>query len=156
MKLGTRLTAALVCALTIVGLGTVSALGADAASGGPRLPSHDPFYSYHHPLSHVAPGTVLKTRTIALANTPAGDPTQATQVLYRTTGELGQPTVTVATIIRPLSHGSTKILSYQTAYDALGHQSISASRASWVPIPGSPTRRCSSPRIATSSRSPRS
>jgi Secretory lipase len=122
MKLGTRLTAVLVCALTIIGLGAVSALGAGSASGGPPLPSSDPFYSYHHPLAHIAPGTVLKTRTIALANTSPGEPTQATQVLYRTTGELGQPTVTVATIIRPLSHGSTKILSYQTAYDALGDQ----------------------------------
>ena len=122
MKLGNRLTVALVCACGVIGLGAVSALGAMAASGGPPLPSSDPFYAYHHPLTHVAPGTVLKTRTIALGGTSAGEPTEATQVLYRTTGELGQPTVTVATIIRPLSPGPTKILSYQTAYDALGDQ----------------------------------
>jgi hypothetical protein len=122
MKLGKRLTVAPVCALTVLGLGAVSALGAASASGGPPLPTSDPFYAYHHPLAHVAPGTVLKTRTIVLAGTSAGEPTDATQVLYRTTGELGQPMVTVATIIRPLSPGPTKILSYQTAYDALGNQ----------------------------------
>jgi hypothetical protein len=45
----------------------------------------------------------------------------AAPVLYRTTGELGQPTVTVATIIKPLlALGKTKIVSFQQAYDALG------------------------------------
>jgi hypothetical protein len=122
MKLGTWLTVALACAATILAVGAVSALGASSAAGGPQLPSNDPFYAYHHPLAHIAPGTVLKMRTIPLAGTSAGEPTVATQVLYRTTGELGQPTVTVATIIRPLSSGPTKILSYQTAYDALGDQ----------------------------------
>jgi pimeloyl-ACP methyl ester carboxylesterase len=45
------------------------------------------------------------------------------QVLYRTTGEQGQPTVTVTTIIKPLiSFIGTKIVAYQTAYDALGSE----------------------------------
>jgi hypothetical protein len=43
-------------------------------------------------------------------------------VLYRTTGELGQPTVTVATVIEPLVGLAKKIVSYQMAYDALGSQ----------------------------------
>ncbi len=44
-------------------------------------------------------------------------------MLYRTTGELGQPTVTVATIIKPAaSVGPTKLISYQTFYDALGSE----------------------------------
>jgi hypothetical protein len=47
----------------------------------------------------------------------------ARQVLYRTTGQYGQPTATVTTIIQPAtSSGATKIVSYQTAYDALGSQ----------------------------------
>jgi hypothetical protein len=117
MKLGKPLVVALVCALTAGGFAAAA-----VAAGGPPLPSSDPFYAYHHSLAHIAPGTVLKTRTITLTGTSAGEPTQATQVLYRTTGELGQPTVTVATIIRPSSPGPTKILSYQTAYDALGDQ----------------------------------
>jgi Secretory lipase len=122
MHLGKRSTVALVCALTVIGFGVVSALAAASSTSGPPLPSGDPFYSYHHSLAHIAPGTILKTRTIKLANTSAGEPTQATQVLYRTTGELGQRTVTVATIIRPLAAGPTKIVSFQTAYDALGDQ----------------------------------
>jgi hypothetical protein len=117
-----RMTCAVFAAATVLVLGALSALAAAAASG-PKLPTSDPFYSYSGPLKHIAPGTVLKTRTIALAGVTGSEPKSAIQVLYRTTGELGQPTVTVATIIRPVSQtGPAKILSYQTAYDALGAQ----------------------------------
>jgi len=122
MRVRRRLTGATVGALTVLVLGAVSALAATAASG-PTFPTRDPFYSYSGSLKHIAPGTVLRTRTIALAGATGSAPKSATEVLYRTTGELGQPTVTVATIIRPTSQtGPTKILSYQTAYDALGAQ----------------------------------
>ena len=45
----------------------------------------------------------------------------ATQALYRTQNQLGQPTATVATIIPPSAAGPppTKLLSYQTFYDGL-------------------------------------
>ena len=46
----------------------------------------------------------------------------ATQALYRTQNQLGQPTATVATIIPPPAAGPpppTKLLSYQTFYDGL-------------------------------------
>jgi hypothetical protein len=91
-----------------------------AAASGPALPTSDPFYAYtgSTPLGSIAPGTVLKQRTVAVSGSLTE--TTATQLLYRTTGELGQPTVTVATVVRPLVGGSTKILSYQMAYDALG------------------------------------
>jgi hypothetical protein len=47
----------------------------------------------------------------------------ATQLLYRTTGELGKPSLAVTTVIRPQQQvGPTRIVSYQTAYDALGSQ----------------------------------
>jgi secretory lipase len=46
----------------------------------------------------------------------------ASQVLYRTTGELGQPTVAVATVIQPLLGVLPNLVSYQTAYDGLGSQ----------------------------------
>jgi hypothetical protein len=91
-----------------------------AAAAAPTLPTSDPFYTYtgSTPLASIAPGTVLKSRTIAVSGSPTM-PT-ATELLYRTTGELGQPTVTVTTVIRPLLATSTKIISYQMAYDALG------------------------------------
>src|SRR3984957_16269115 len=84
-------------------LGAVVASPASAAPA-PALPSSDPFYTYSGstPLAQIAPGTVLKTRTIQVA--VSGNPTlfTADQVLYRTSGEQGQPTVTVTTIIKPL------------------------------------------------------
>ncbi len=120
MKLRRRFPGVLAGAVAVLGLGAVSALAA-AASGGPKFPTRDPFYSYAGSLTHIAPGTVLRSRTVALPGATGNGPRSATQVLYRTTGELGQATVTVATIIRPTSPaGPIKILSYQTAYDALG------------------------------------
>ena len=72
-------------------------------------------------MAGVAPGTVLKSRAVApkiMTEEPAVD---ATQVLYRTTGELGQPTVTVATVIEPLGRAKpTGVVSYQDPYDGLG------------------------------------
>lgn len=107
----------LLSALWIIALAGSSAA---PASSPPPLPSQDPFYSYSGSLAGVAPGTVLRSRSVTLST---AQPFSATQVLYRTTGELGQPTVTVATVIRslvPSLPAATKIVSYQTAYDALG------------------------------------
>jgi len=104
-------------------IGALAALLMSAtAVAAPRLPTQDPFYSYSGSLAGVAPGTVLKTRAITLPGTPLSVAFTASQVLYRTTGELGQPTATVVTIIKPLLPVPTKIVSYQTAYDALGAQ----------------------------------
>jgi hypothetical protein len=102
-------------------IGVLAALFASAtAVAAPPLPTQDPFYSYSGSLAGVAPGTVLKTRAITLQGMTLSLAFTASQVLYRTTGELGQPTATVATIIKPLLPVPTKIVSYQTAYDALG------------------------------------
>lgn len=98
------------------------------AAAGPLLPSADPFYTYSGslPLAQIAPGTILKTRTVSVGEsdglTPLSLPTpvSASQVLYRTTGELGQPSVDVATIVHPLPLRADKIVSWQMAYDGLG------------------------------------
>jgi hypothetical protein len=97
-------------------------IAAPGASAAPTLPSQDPFYSYSGSLAHVAPGTVLRTRSVKITAGKLTVPFSASQVLYRTTGELGQPTVTVATIIKPLLGLLPKVVSYQTAYDGLGPQ----------------------------------
>src|ERR1700733_7014726 len=95
-----------------------------AALADPPLPSADPFYSYSAAqVDGLAPGTILRRRTIPNADLGAPTPISATQVLFRTTGEQGQPTATVATIISPAgatAPAATRIVSYQTAYDALG------------------------------------
>jgi hypothetical protein len=94
--------------------------GAASASAGPALPNQDPFYSYSGSLGGVAPGTVLKSRPVNISLSGLGVPVNASQVLYRTTGELGQPTMTVATIIQPVLGVLPNIVAYQTAYDGLG------------------------------------
>jgi hypothetical protein len=110
----------------LIALIAVAALAAPAAAAsGPTLPTSDPFYTYtgSSPLSSIAPGTVLKHRSITLVDAGTSVPLTTTQVLYRTTGELGQPTVTVATVLEPATGiVSAKIISYQMAYDALGAQ----------------------------------
>jgi secretory lipase len=112
---GKWLTAALVLAALVI------VPAAPAAASPPTLPAQDPFYAYSGPLTQIEPGTVLRTRTIQVAENGTPTPLTATQVLYRTTGELGQPTVTVATVLKP-ALVPTKIVSYQTAYDALGSE----------------------------------
>jgi hypothetical protein len=114
----------------LLALSAAAALGAALApsahaAAAPALPSSDPFYTYSGstPLAQIVPGTVLNKRAIQLAVSGNATPFNADQVLYRTTGEQGQPTVTVTTIIRPLlAPLGTKIVAYQTAYDGLGSQ----------------------------------
>ena len=108
---------AILVSVLVAALAGVATSG--AASSGPVLPSSDPFYAYGGSLTSVAPGTVVKTRAISIQGVLAVFP--ATQVLYRTTGELGQATTTVATIIRPLVPlEAGKLVSWQTFYDGLG------------------------------------
>lgn len=120
-----RIVWAVALALVLTGAGNVA-----PATAAPALPSNDPFYSYSGPLGGMAPGTVLRSRTVTIAESGNATPVTATQVLYRTTGELGQPTATVATVFRPAPAlplvsapvSLSRIVSYQTAYDALGSQ----------------------------------
>jgi Secretory lipase len=104
----------------------ISTVAVPAALADPPLPSADPFYSYSAAqLNGLAPGTILRQRTIPNADLGTSTPIAATQVLFRTTGEQGQPTATVATIIAPAAGAApatTRIVSYQTAYDALGSE----------------------------------
>ena len=95
-----------VVAAALCAMSALMAGGAPAAEAAttPVQPSQDPFYTYtgSAPLSQIAPGTVLKERRVSLSVDGLTVPVSTEQVLYRTTGELGQPTVTVTTIIKPL------------------------------------------------------
>jgi hypothetical protein len=123
-----RLSRSRLLATAVAAVGVLSALVAAAPAARaatPVLPSQDPFYTYagSAPLSAIAPGTVLKERGVSLSIEGLSIPLSTEQLLYRTTGELGQPTVTVTTVIRPLlSLAGTRIVAYQTAYDALGSE----------------------------------
>jgi outer membrane lipoprotein SlyB len=104
---------------------SASAAAAPASPTGPLPPGQDPFYRYSgtKPLQDIAPGTVLATRAVSLAAGTTSTPVSAEQLLYRTTGELGQPTVTVTTVIAPLGTASPpRLVGYLSFYDALGAQ----------------------------------
>lgn len=100
----------------------LSFAGAARAAAAPIEPSSDPFYTYSGNPGLVAAGTVLRTRTVAIAVGADPTPIEATQLLYRTVGEQGQPTVTVTTVIRPVDAVVTHIVSWQMFYDALGSE----------------------------------
>ncbi|WP_290050172.1 lipase family protein [Amycolatopsis solani] len=81
----------------------------------------DSFYRYDGsaPLSSFAPGTVLKTRTLAYHVVGLATPVQAVQLLYRTTDAQGRPAANVTSVVRSITGDRTKAVSYQSAYDSL-------------------------------------
>lgn len=116
------------CAATLLAtVGVAGAGQAAAQSSAPPvvpLPSADPFYTWDGPLGGVSPGAVLRTRPMSYGFNQVATPITSTQVLYRTTDQFDRPDTTVATVLRPLlpAPGSTKLISYHMAYDALGSE----------------------------------
>jgi hypothetical protein len=85
-------------------------------------PKDDPFYTYtgSTPLDQIAPGTVLATRSVPYHVLGIPTALKTTQLLYRSTSQTGKPTVNVTSVIQPLRQvDTTKVLSYQSAYDSL-------------------------------------
>jgi hypothetical protein len=96
----------------------LGAPGAEAAQAPGPPPSS--FYVAPAHLAATAPGDILRTRVLSVGS---AEDLSVTQVLYRTTGQLGHPTVTAATVITSkLAPRPTAVLSYQEAYDGLGPQ----------------------------------
>ena len=100
------------------------ALQPAAATSPSAPPSHDPFYTYsgRSPLRRIPPGTVLKKRSVRLAfGAGNSTPIPAEQLLYRTTGQLGEPMVTVTTVLQPTPVPVVpRIVGYMSFYDGLG------------------------------------
>jgi hypothetical protein len=98
---------------------------AAAAAPGARAaipPEQDPFYKYEGrtPLKRIVPGIVLKTRTVPVHIEGIELPLTAVQLLYRSTSELGTPTVNVTSVLLPPVKPLTPtVLSYQSFYDSL-------------------------------------
>jgi hypothetical protein len=112
--------AALCVAVTVAGSPSARAVG-DARAAVPP-PGQDPFYSYSGttPLTDIAPGTVLNTRVLSYHVAGVGLPVRAVQLLYRSTGAIGQPTVNVTSVLEPpASPGPPNVVSYQSFYDSL-------------------------------------
>lgn len=92
---------------------------ATAASSSPLPPDQDPFYSYSGPPQ--PPGTVLHSRSTNLALAPGSStPVTAEQLLYATTDQLGNPAVTVTTVLVPTPVPLVPhIVDYLSFYDGL-------------------------------------
>lgn len=106
----------LLAASAVISLVGAGSAGAASAS--------DPFYQYtgSTPLASIAPGTVVKTRTVPYHIVGFATPLKATQLLYRATNAQGQPTVNVTSVIQPtclFCLNRDKVISYQSFYDSL-------------------------------------
>lgn len=112
------------CIALLLGLLLAWAAGPLTANARASVPTpeEDPFYAYEggKPLASIAPGTVLKTRTLEshVAGLPL--PVKAVQLLYRSRGELGQPTVDVTSVLEPpISVRAPNLVAYGSFYDSL-------------------------------------
>ncbi|MET9612125.1 lipase family protein [Kitasatospora indigofera] len=101
-----------------------------AAAAPPAATASVPFHTYDGsvPLASVAPGTVLKTRTLQYHLLGLPTPVKAVQLLYRTTDAQGRPSANVTTVVPSPTGDGSKAVSYQSFYDSLDPQD-SPSRA---------------------------
>ena len=83
----------------------------------------DPFYEYtgSTSLCAIAPGTVLKTRTITWHVASIALPVTVVQLLYRTTNAQGQADTDVTSVLLPPGGvtASTRLIGYGSYYDSL-------------------------------------
>lgn len=113
-RLGHMVSLLAICAaLALVGTGSASAASAS-----------DSFYKYtgSTPIGSLAPGTVVKTRTVPYHILGFATPLKATQLLYRATDAQGRATVNATSVIQPtclLCLNREKVISYQSFYDSL-------------------------------------
>lgn len=108
-------------AVALLLVATALILAASAAQAVPT-PEEDPFYDYAGatPLAEIAPGTVLKSRTLSYHVVGLPLPVKAVQLLYRSTSQVGEPTVNVTSVLKPpLSFGTPQVVAYQSFYDSL-------------------------------------
>src|SRR4029077_3726029 len=95
---------------------------ASGARAAVPTPEEDPFYKYtgKTPLARLAPGKVLKTRTLTWHVAGVELPVNVVQLLYRSTGSIGQPTVNVTSVLLPPGRTSAaNVVAYQSFYDSL-------------------------------------
>ncbi|KAI4725820.1 secretory lipase-like protein 1 precursor [Aureobasidium sp. EXF-10728] len=90
----------------------------------PLPPAQDPFYQPPAGYESAKPGTILASRPApaklaALQLFPLNIKS-VTQLLYRTTNALGEPEVTVSTVMVPENADYSKVVSYQVAEDSGG------------------------------------
>ncbi|WP_377323537.1 lipase family protein [Pimelobacter simplex] len=81
----------------------------------------DPFFTYagSTPLRDLAPGTVLKTRTLPYRVAGVPLPLRVVQIVFRTTDQQGRAVAGVTSVIKPLTGTTSRVISYQSFYDSL-------------------------------------
>lgn len=146
MSLFTRAAATLAATAVVLAPGALALSPADAATNPATPVSSDPFYGLGvtggvaTPPADSTPGQELDSRPVHLstmvdlynalqfqAHNPAATAfsIDATQLLYRTQNELGQPSATVTTVLRPedLPHpvASKGVVAYLSYYDGLSN-----------------------------------
>ena len=92
------------------------------AAAAPLPPGQDPFYAYSgaQPLAQIAPGTVLRSRTVVLGLGTTPTPVNAVQLLYRTTDQVGDASATVTTVLTPPTPAVLpRVVGYLSFYDGL-------------------------------------
>lgn len=102
----------------------VTALALSSTAGATTAP--DPFFQHTDgtPLADIAPGTILKSRTISVYIAGIRTTLKATQLVYRSTDAQQRPTANVTTIFAPdcsktSCANKNKVISYQSFYDSL-------------------------------------
>ncbi|WP_282203251.1 lipase family protein [Kitasatospora fiedleri] len=113
--------AARLIATALAAAAVATAAPVATAAAATATTAADPFYRYDGsaPLSSIAPGTVLKTRTLAYHLLGLPTPVRAVQLLFRTTDAQGRPSAGVTTVVRGLGSDGSKAVSYQSFYDSL-------------------------------------
>lgn len=90
----------------------------------PLPPAQHPFYRAPAGFENAAPGTILASRPaparLELLNLIPINIKEVVQLLYRTTNAMGQPEVTVSTVLVPNNASYDKVVSYQVAEDSGG------------------------------------
>jgi hypothetical protein len=80
------------------------------------LPDEDSFYDAPPDFQNALPGSILRSRIvpngITLDNKHRINPENAWQFLYRTQNSVGEPSVSVVTVIKPYEAKSKHLLSY--------------------------------------------
>jgi len=131
MLVRTGSKAAVTAVAAVVGLAVAGLAGAPApvalaaapVARAAAAPARASFYADpgSTPLAAIAPGTVLKTRTLSYHVAGIALPVRVVQLVYRSAGALGQPTANVTSVLEPPAPplGPPRAVSYQSFYDSL-------------------------------------
>jgi hypothetical protein len=118
-----RLLAPLLLAVTLL---VTAAPGAVQAAAPPPTPAEDPFYTPPNPLPAVAPGEILRLRTVEVFAEPLRllpAPVRAWQLLYRSTSATGDPNAVSGTLLvppTPWTDGPRPLVTYAVGTHGIG------------------------------------